>query len=74
MGKKVNVVYERPQLIPTDNQAFGHHPKKYGKKRLTKAFRVAGKEKKQMQKLLIIINTKLFRMSKTASTLQGITF
>ena len=48
MGKKANVVYERPQLIPTDNQAFGHHPKKYGKKRLTKAFRVAGKEKKHL--------------------------
>ena len=36
-----------PQLISTDKQAFGHHPKKYGKKRLTKAFRVAGKEKKK---------------------------
>ena len=52
MGKKANVVYERPQLIPTDNQAFGHHPKKYGKKRLTKAFRVAGKEKKANAKIV----------------------
>ena len=37
--------------IPTDKQAFVHHPKKYGKKRLTKAFRVAGKKGSKMQKI-----------------------
>ena len=39
------------QPIPTDKQAFVHHPKKYGKKRLTKAFRVAGKKGSKMQKI-----------------------